>query len=420
MVGGWWVLGNVFKNSNEPAAKELIRILGGGMWSLRTAEPSTASLQADVPGGISGASTVYLSGGRWLPLSPFIGSWHLLARPFHHVFNPGLGVVGFTYALLCGLWSVVVWAFFGAAICRIAAVKLACDERVSIKHALRHAGSKMGAYFWAPLFPLVGALLISLPIVAVGWLFRYDAGIVALAVLWPLCLLAGLLMSIFLIGLYFGWPLMWATVATEGTDSFDALSRTYAYVYQRPLHYLFYALVVTVIGWLAALVVQMFAFGVVFLSLWAASWSSGASRVADIEASLPQLGTEFEWLDPRLLAFTNTAADQPRAVGRLGDIGLAILSFWIGCVRFLALGFGVAYFWTSSVGIYLLLRNAVDNTELDSAQLDDEQTSYGLPPLARDEAGVPMVADEESAEVPTSAASHDSAASAERANVADD
>jgi len=34
-------------------------------------------------------------------------------------------------------------------------------------------------------------------------------------------------------------------------DSFDALSRSYAYVFQRPLHYLFYALVAAVFGALA-------------------------------------------------------------------------------------------------------------------------------------------------------------------------
>lgn len=396
MIGGWWALGRIFGNTDNPAAQEAIRLLGGGTWSLRAAAPSTATLQADVPGGISGASTVYLPGGRWLPLSPFIGSWHLLSRPFHHALNPGLDVVGFTYALLCGLWGIAVWSIFGASICRIAAVRLARDERVTLGAALKHAAAKYGSYFWAPVFPLTGVVLVALPVAALGWLFRFDAGIMALSLLWPLCLFAGLLMTIFLVGLYFGWPLMWATISTEGTDSFDALSRTYAYVYQRPLHFAFYALVVTAVGWLAAIVVQMFAFGVVYLSLWSVSWTSGAWRIESIEAALPQLGTEFEWFDPRVLALTNVPTEQPAEVSTAGQIGLSILAFWIGCVRFLALGFGIAYFWTASTGIYLLLRSSVDNTEVDAVFLEGEQSHYGLPPLKRDAAGVPVVAEEES------------------------
>ena len=70
------------------------------------------------------------------------------------------------------------------------------------------------------------------------------------------CWLAGLLMALLLLGLLFGWPLMWGTISTEGTDSFDALSRSYAYLFQRPLHYLFYALVAA-IGWLGWILVRI-------------------------------------------------------------------------------------------------------------------------------------------------------------------
>ena len=89
-------------------------------------------------------------------------------------------------------------------------------------------------------------------------------------------------MALLLLGLIFGWPLMWATISTEGTDSFDALSRTYAYVFQRPLRYLFYAVVAALLGWLGWLLVENFAAAVVWLALWAASWGSGAGahRVA--------------------------------------------------------------------------------------------------------------------------------------------
>ena len=53
-------------------------------------------------------------------------------------------------------------------------------------------------------------------------------------------LMLGLIMAVVLVGLV-GWPLMNATISTEGSDSFDALSRSYSYVYQVPWHCLWYA-----------------------------------------------------------------------------------------------------------------------------------------------------------------------------------
>ena len=53
-------------------------------------------------------------------------------------------------------------------------------------------------------------------------------------------------MAVLLLGLIFGWPLMFSTISTEGTDAFDAISRSYAYVFQRPFHYLFYTILITI------------------------------------------------------------------------------------------------------------------------------------------------------------------------------
>ena len=75
---------------------------------------------------------------------------------------------------------------------------------------------------------------------------------------------------------------MWPTVSAEGTDSFDALSRSYSYTYQRPVNYLFYAAVAGVLGMLAWVVVLIFAKGVITYSYWAASWGAGGARMTEI------------------------------------------------------------------------------------------------------------------------------------------
>ena len=86
---------------------------------------------------------------------------------------------------------------------------------------------------------------------------------------WPLVLLAGLVMAVILVGLV-GWPLMYATISAEGSDSFDALSRSYSYVYQCPWHYLWYcavaaglrAVVVFFVGFMGSLMVYLGKWGV--------------------------------------------------------------------------------------------------------------------------------------------------------------
>ncbi len=361
---GWAIFGSIF--SVGPEASRWMRPHEGCPWlAIEEAVPDSPALP-DLRNPMAADRLAPTT--RWV-LDPFFGAWAYLSRPAWEVFNPELNITGLACSVLCGLWSLAIWAFFGGAITRIAAVKLTCDERIGSAAALRHAFSKWPAYFAAPLFPLLGVLLAALPVWFLGLLLRANVGVLLAALIWPLALVAGLLMAVLLLGLIFGWPLMWATISTEGTDSFDALSRSYAYVFQRPLHYLFYALVAAVLGALGWLLVSNFAAGVVSLSYWAASWGSGTAQV------MP-------------------GGDELTGIGYAGAV---LIRFWAGCVKLLAVGYIYGYFWTASTAIYLLLRHDVDATEMDEVFLDEDKSEqdYGLPPLETDEAGAPVVADQQ-------------------------
>jgi hypothetical protein len=151
------------------------------------------------------------------------------------------------------------------------------------------------------------------------------------------------------------------------------LSRCYAYVFGRPLHYLFYALVAAVLGALGWLLVSNFAAGVIWVSYAAAGWGLGVDNVELIR--------------------------QIRE-GELGGAGRVIDVAWVGGVKLLAVGFIYSFFWTASAAIYFLLRRDVDATEMDEVFLDQDagEPDYGLPPLKTDKAGAPVV-DEDVPEV---------------------
>jgi hypothetical protein len=240
---------------------------------------------------------------------------------------------------------------------------MAAEEQVGFAAAIRFAIKKWPAYFAAPLFPVAGALAAAVPVAILGFLMQANLGVLLGGLLWPLALLAALIMAILLFGVLFGWPLMWATISTEGTDSFDALSRSYAYAFQRPLHYLFYAFIAACLGALGWLFVRNFAAGIIWLAHWSMAWGG----------KLPELNG-------------------------LGNAGVALVHFWDGCVNLVAVGFLFSYFWASSSAIYLLLRRDVDATETDEVYLDADasEPAFDLPKVTTDPAGAPVV--EESAE----------------------
>jgi hypothetical protein len=371
---GWTLIPAIF--SGDPVIGEQIAAETKCPW-LRLSR-----LVPDTPGGEVASSfspsLLERSSTTLGPAEPWFGTWEQLGGPFRRMFSfdgnatagpggdsqAGSGVSWFVCLLLCGLWGLATWAFFAAAVTRCAAVQLACEERIGLGEMLRWAASRWRAYFAAPLLPLLGVFFCTLPIAIVGLFLWFDFSILVAAVFWPLALLGGLCMAWLLFGLLFGWPLMFAAISAEGTDSFDAVSRSYEYLLRHPLRYLFYVAVATFVGMLGWLLVSNFAAAAVALTYWAASWGGSAERVGLVINGSEELGI-------------------------LGSFGVSLIHFWCECLKLLAVGFLYSFFWTSSTAVYLLLRRDEDAKEMDDVYLEDEeeQQPQGLPPLETDEAG---------------------------------
>jgi hypothetical protein len=365
---GWGILGAIF-GTDSPATQWLQPFANCSWLAVTETVPNQPSLSPVhyVPGQPTPVGPTYWSH------DPITGPWLLLTFPaLAAVWHTGLSLSSAACLILCGLLSLAVWAFFGAAICRIAAVQLAADEQVGWGSALRFACRKWPSYFAAPLLPIGGVLLAAIPVAVLGFIMRLNVGLLLGGLLfWPLALVAGVFMALLLLGALFGWPLMWATISAEGTDSFDALSRSYAYLFQRPLHYLFYTAVAGFLGWLGWLLVQNFAAGVVWMAYWAAGWGSGSDQIRSIIGS-----------------------GEPLA--GVGYAGAVLVRFWAGCVKLLAVGYLFSYFWTAAAAIYFLLRRDVDATETDEVFLDADasEQAFQLPKVTTDKAGAPVAEDD--------------------------
>jgi hypothetical protein len=258
----------------------------------------------------------------------------------------------FLCCIAVGVWIVFVWGFFGTTLSRASAVYLINGGRMSFREMVCFGLSKWRAGFAAPLLPLLGMLLLALPILLLGLLLRLSFLAWVGAIAWPIALLAGFVITILLLGLIFGWPLMLSAIAVEDSDSFDSLSRTYAYIYQKPLHYLFYVVMALFFGTLCWYGVLYFANLMLEVTQWVGNWIV--------------LGTD---------------------IGKTSEV----IRTWEAIFRLLVLGFSATYFWSAITSIYLLLRRNVDAVEMDQITMRNESPLRTLPKIVTDDQGAPAV-----------------------------
>jgi hypothetical protein len=329
-------------------------------------------------------------------------------RPLVYLFDPAGGFLNRLYLLLVILWSLATWALFGGAITRIAAVQVArSNERVGLVESLKFVWARYKSYFCAPLFPLVFllAIVIALAVFGLAQAWTGIVGDLLLVLLWPLILLAGLIMAVVVVGLV-GYPLMYTTISAEGSDSFDAISRSYSYVYQAPWQYIWYGIVAVCYG--AALVFFVGFMGslIIYSSKWAVSQAPWVPEGREPSYLFMWAPTSYGWRD--LMLYKSVNAEVVPEVNNRGQVvsvtqlrvvkttdpegkggyepswnnyvAAFVVSVCLYVLFLLIVGFSYSYFWTASTIIYLLMRRKVDDTELDEIHLEEEPEQTWTPP----------------------------------------
>ena len=244
-------------------------------------------------------------------------------------------------------WLILVWSIFGTGIARHVGLRLAGEDAPGPLGALLFGSRSWLPAFNAVLFVLCGIAALSVPGALLGLAMRTDWGLAAAGVVWPLVLLGAVVLAILAAGLAVGWPLMVACVGVERGDSFQAISTAFSYVYQRPLHYVFYGLVALAVAVPALAAAALFADLTGTLAVWAASFGMGHART---EAVIDGLAS-------------GAAVTAPWGVRAIG--------FWHRSLAHLLASFGWGYFWAFATSAYLLLRRDVDGTELDEVVIDE-------------------------------------------------
>jgi hypothetical protein len=311
--------------------------------------------------------------------------------PVYYMLDTRANFWVYLYLILLILWLLVVWAFFGGVITRMAVLQLTGKEGGGLRESVEFVRRRYLSYLLSPIVPL--ALIAFL--VLCCFLFGIIHWIPILGdfwdgLLWFLPLLAGLVMTLLLVGMV-GYPMMYTTLSTEGSDTFDALSRSYNYVYESPWHYMWYAIVAIVYG--AAL--TFFVILVGSLTTYLAKWG-----VKQFPAWGADRSPEYLFIySPESLGWRKLLTEgSPAAIDDFGrpidfqaskrymddyswynHAGAGMVSFWVTIVFLLVIGFSYSYFWTASTQVYLLMRKRVDETEMDEVYIEEEPAE--APPM---------------------------------------
>ncbi len=283
------------------------------------------------------------------------------------------------YAIVFLLLSLAIWSVAGGAICRMAALHATREEKIGVRAGLRFSLSKFVGFFSAPLLPLAVILFLGFWMWLAGlvgsiphageWL--YVPGFL-------LSVIAGAVSAFLIVGLVGGGPLMWPTIAVEGSEQFDAVSRSYNYLYSRFFRCGLYGLVASVYGLICYLLFRLFAFVTVrTVHVWA---SLGMSHFAEREEyAVGASKLDVLWPQP---TFEHFQGPMQWEAMRTGSERWAawVLAVFVWLVAATVLAFLATFFFSAATNIYLLLRRKVDATDLDDVYVEEEPEEEGEEP----------------------------------------
>jgi len=340
------------------------------------------------------------------PLVKFLGPVYLLFDP-----NAGFWIRAYLFIII--VWMLAVWAFFGGIITRMAIVQMAGKEGGGLRESLKFAKDRYVSYLSSPLVPiaLIFAVVVGLMIFGLFALIPIVGDIFVSGLLWWVPLGAGFVMALLVVGLV-GYPLMYTTLSAEGSDTFDALSRSYNYVYESPWSYIWYGFISVCYGVVVVLFVVFMSSLMVYLGKWGVSqtpltqttnrspeflfiysptsfgWRELMLQGSPIEitpdknkAGVTKEGKQIEQTPGYWFVKPEVAVPYMNDYHWYNYAGAGMVSFWLTLFFMVMLGFSYSYFWTASSMIYLLMRKKVDEVEIDEIYTEEEEADEPIAPV---------------------------------------
>jgi hypothetical protein len=288
-----------------------------------------------------------------------------------------------TYCLMAPLWALLFHplysaAFFavtlaaislaGGALCRIAALQFARGEKPGLMEALRFSAARFSHFVMAPIIPFGIMAALGAFIAILGLLGNIPyVGELSVGLFLPLALILAVPITIFLIGSLAGSSLMFPALAYEDSDGFDAVSRSFSYVYAKPWHLGFYTAVAFIYGAICYVFVRVF--------------SSLLIHITYLFLRLGFLNGDVKleriWPQPPLAQFTGLPAASPSTWSE--SIGAFLIYVWVLVVVGLMASFIISFYFSAQTIIYALMRSRVDKTMLSEVHTRSDEMASDTP-----------------------------------------
>lgn len=269
------------------------------------------------------------------------------------------------FALLNTVCLLAIWALVGGAVTRMAAVRVAREESVSLRQALAFACRKWPSAVTSPLIPfgvLVFMAIIVGALTGLPGMIPY-VGEFYMGIFLGLTLLLGLVMALVFVGGAFSIGLQWPTIAAEGSDSFDAISRSISYISSRPWKYLFTTIFSVVYGCATFILVKFVAF--LTLKITHEAVSSFTMGVGDSQDKLYRL-----WDLPTL---ANPWPQSGFELFHAEGAASYLFAFWVWVVLGVMMAFLLSFLFCSQTVIYFLMRKSVDATDIEEVYMEESE-----------------------------------------------
>ncbi len=258
------------------------------------------------------------------------------------------------YWLFGMLWTFGVWSFAGGLLARRSLMEMGIRSSVGWGPSCQLVCRRWLSMFWGICMPLVAIAGLSLFPLALGFIARMGivGQVVSLVVMIPASLLA--------IGIgwcaaitAFGFPLsICAILAEKNADAFDGVSRSAAYVFQRPMTLLTILILAVSLAWLGDFVVQtVLACGEQIV--WAAFSIGLGGNLQERIANENLLLINLLWLSKSIVPALRAA-------------------------------FLCSFFWSAAAAAYLTLRWEIDHTDFDELDLQELGEPVALPQFTKD------------------------------------
>ncbi len=240
-------------------------------------------------------------------------------------------------SLLVGVPLIAILAITGGTISRSTAIEFGQGRYAPREDTLGFTLKRTRQFVCAVIGPVI-ICAIAFLIIALGGLLLSTPIIDILgAILYPIGLIMGIVATIVLCLHVFALPLIVPALAIEGTDAFDAVQRSYAYVISKPLRYIAYAAILLVLGVFSAGIFTLVAEGSVAMTDWAAQLIANPS--------------------------TAQALDGQGELGATKNIAHTIILIVKAFIKFIVSGYLVSIFFTSSSLLYLFTRRINDGQD---------------------------------------------------------